>query len=156
MPDIIDVNSGDVRRVTISHADGETIVIEKSDQEQTDFDVVGVPEGRELSYATVGNGVAGALTKLALDDVRVREEMSPTTITTFQTWDGLTITAEVVSDEESSWIAFAAAAADEESAVAERVAEINTRVSGWQYQIADYKKNLLIRRWDDILKAADE
>ena len=39
---------------------GETIVIEKSEREQTDFDVSGIPDGRELTYATVGNGIAGA------------------------------------------------------------------------------------------------
>ncbi len=156
VPDIVDVDAGDVRRVTIAHADGETIVIEKSEREQTNFEVADIPEGRELSYATVGNGVAGALAKLTLDDVRAGEESSPTTTTTYETWDGLTVTAEVVSDDDSSWIAFSAGPTDEESAADDPAAEINARVSGWQYQIADYKKNLLTRRWEDILKAADE
>jgi hypothetical protein len=30
------------------------------------------------------------------------------------------------------------------------------RTSGWQFRIADYKANLLVRRWDDILKAKPE
>ncbi len=156
MPDIVDVDAGDVQRVTIFHADGETIVIEKAEREQTDFDVADIPEGRELSYATVGNGVAGALAKLTLDDVRVREDLSPTTTTTFETWDGLTVTAEVVSEDESTWIAFSAQSTVGEPPVTDRASGINSRVSGWQYRIADYKKNLLIRRWDDILKSTDE
>jgi hypothetical protein len=29
-------------------------------------------------------------------------------------------------------------------------------VSGWRYQIADYKASQLTRGWDDLLKAVDE
>ena len=36
------------------------------------------------------------------------------------------------------------------------VIDINDRLSGWQYRLPDFKKNLLTRRWDDILKAADD
>lgn len=155
-PDIVDVGASDVWRVVIAHADGETITVEKSDQEQTDFDVSGVPEGRELSYATVGNGIAGALAKLELDDVRVRVDAPAVTTTAYETWDGLKVTADIVSDEETSWISFSAELANEESGASETVAEINERVSGWQYRIADYKKSLLTRRWDDILKSTEE
>ena len=34
--------------------------------------------------------------------------------------------------------------------------EISSRVNGWQYKVADYKANLLTRRWEDILKAETE
>jgi hypothetical protein len=36
-----------------------------------------------------------------------------------------------------------------------RAAAINERVGGWQYRLQDYKKDLLTRGWDDILKAGD-
>ena len=156
LPDIIDIKANDVRRVSIAHADGETIVIEKNEKEQTDFDVIGIPEGRELSYATVGNGIAGALADLTLDDVRAREEAPPSTTTTIETWDGLKVAAEIVSLDETTWIAFAVEPGSEESAAGGDTAELNERLTGWQYQVADYKKNLLARRWDDILKSADD
>jgi hypothetical protein len=38
----------------------------------------------------------------------------------------------------------------------ESAAEINARLSGWQYRLPDHKKNLLVRRWEDILKSTDE
>lgn len=34
-------------------------------------------------------------------------------------------------------------------------ADINATVSGWRYQIADYKANQLTRSWDDLLKAEE-
>jgi hypothetical protein len=151
-PDIVDVDSQRVQKVSIVHEDGETITIEKSSQDLTDFAVLDVPQGRELSYATVGNGIAGALSDLQLDDVRKATEGSALASTTFDTWDGLQVTARVVADGDESWVAFSAAA---ESEPADQAAGINDRLSGWQYRLPDYKKNLLTRRWEDILKSED-
>ena len=157
LPDIVDIPAGSVRRVVIAHADEETITIEKTDQEQTDFDIADVPEGRELSYATVGNGVAGAIAGLELDDVRARIEAPVSTTTSFETWDGIELVAEIVAgDDDSDWVSFTARIAVTESAAGEQVAAINERVAGWQYQLPEFKKNLLTRRWDDVLKSQDD
>lgn len=155
MPDIVDIDPARVYKVRISHADGETIVIAKSDQEQTDFDVSGIPEGRELSFATIGNGIAGALAKLTLEDVRKKVEAVPASTAVYETWEGLRITAEVVSGAEDSWVAFSAEAVSEESGIGEEADRINARLGGWQYRLADYKEGLLTRHWDDILRATD-
>lgn len=155
-PDIVDIGSGQVRRVVITHNDGETITIEKTAEEQTDFDVLDIPAGRELSYPTIGNGIAGALGNLELEDVRKRIDGDPATTVVFETWDGLTVTANVVSEEDSFWVGFSATTESGESGAGERVTEINDRVSGWQYRLADHKKNLLTRRWDELLEAPDE
>jgi len=154
-PDIVDIGSDGVRRVTIAHAGGETIVIEKTDAEQTDFDVVGVPDGRQLSYPTVGNAVAGALSDLDLDDVRRRVEAEAASTAVFETWDGLTVTVSVAEDGDDTWLAFEAAAGGEGPADAEKSEAINERTAGWQYKVPDYKKNLLTRRWDDMLRSAE-
>jgi len=156
MPGIVDIPSIRIRRVVISHADGETITIGKSEQEQTDFDIIGIPEGRELSYATVGNGIAGALGMAELEDVRARIDAPTMTNVVFETWEDLRVSVDVVSDDDSTWVSFAADLASEESDAGKLATEINERVSGWQYQITDYKTNLLTNRWDDILKAPDD
>lgn len=197
-PDIIDLSATRIRSVTITHSDGETIVIEKAEAAQTDFDVQNIPEGRELSNATVANGVGGALASLTLDDVRARIETTPATTTVFDTWNGLQVTAEIVEEDDMSWVAFAAFAApvedlnetdatesnqsstevesddasdgslddatsaDDEADLAggmsaeDEAAAINARLNGWQFKLADFQKNLLVRRWDDILKAVED
>jgi hypothetical protein len=155
-PGIIDIPSSRIRRVSVAHADGETIVIEKTDEEQTDFVVLDVPEGRELSYATVGNGMADGLAGLELDDVRKQVDAQASTSVDFDTWDGLRLNVEVVSEDETTLLAFSATTTDEESTAENEVVEINQRLAGWQYEVADYKKNLLARRWSDILKSANE
>tara|TARA_R110002049_G_scaffold25557_6_gene89660 strand:- start:8037 stop:9029 length:993 start_codon:yes stop_codon:yes gene_type:complete len=150
--ELIDLAASDVRSVTITHRNGETIVIEKTEQEQTDFVVRDIPEGRELSYATVGNGIAGALQGLQLTDVR-KEVAAPAEVTAeFSTWDGTHVAVDVIDNEEGTWLSFSATLSDEEASTSELFSHINERLAGWQYQVPEYKKNLLTRDWDELLK----
>jgi hypothetical protein len=155
LPDLLDIAAKRVKRVSIAHADGESIVISKDTEEQTDFSVLDIPADRELSYATVANGIGGELASLKLEAVRPRIEAPATTTTVFLTWDGLTVTAEIVADGDESWVGFSAAASDEASAATDEIATINQRLAGWQYQLPDYKADLLVQRWADLLKAAE-
>ncbi len=155
--DIVDVPATDVKHVTISHADGETVRIEKTDRQQTDFAFPDIPEGRELSYATVGNGIAGALGGLQLDDVRTvpEEPAEATSNVVFETWDGLRIVGAVLSAEDSAWSMFQAEATSDDAELQRRVDAINTLLSGWQYRIPEHKLNMLTRRWNDVLKTPE-
>lgn len=150
LTDILDIDSKQVRSVTITHDDGEIIAIAKESEDQTDFTVLDIPEGRELSYATVANGIAAALSALKFDDVRKAIEGPFETSVVFETWDGLQVTAQVLTDDEDTWVTFFPAGVPDET-----VTDMSEKLDGWQYQIPDYKKNLLTRRWDDMLKSAD-
>ncbi|RPI58055.1 MAG: DUF4340 domain-containing protein, partial [Lysobacterales bacterium] len=61
---IVDVRGERVREVTITHPDGEVVRLSKASSELANFDVAGVPEGRELSYPGVANVVGSALREL--------------------------------------------------------------------------------------------
>ena len=71
-------------------------------------------------------------------------------VTEFQTFDGITIVASTIRTGDESWVAFSVTAEEEGG---EEAAAIAARVEGWEFRIADYKANLLTRRWEDILKA---
>lgn len=153
--ELLDITAPRVRQVRIEHADGETIVLAKDTEEQTDFSVLDIPSGRELSYATVGNGVGGALAGLKLSDVRALVEAPATTSVEFLTWNDLRINVAIVTDGDVSWCSFTANGGDAGSEVANEAAAINARLGNWQFRLPEHKKNLLLRRWDDFLKAAD-
>jgi hypothetical protein len=222
-PDLLDIETARIRSVSIRHEDGETILLDKTSAEDTSYTVADIPAGRELSYATVANGIAGVLADLKLDDVRRddddehanlklgdgrRVNAGELTVTSvFTTFDGLEISVRRYQDGDDAWFALsanfvppaAAVTADADSTPDEAVADdvaidgeapgaiqestpettlesaressdaeepgdsaeeeaatINTRHAGWQYKVADYKANLLARRWDDILKAHDD
>lgn len=159
-PAIIDIPATRVRSVTISHGDGERIVIEKESEGAANFTVLDVPEGRELSYDTIGNSIGGALAGLELADVRSSVDAGAATTVDFETWDGLGVTVAIVSEDDVAWLSVSATAAaggvdgPETGDLQSEAESINQRLSGWQFRIADFKKNTLTRRWDDILKAS--
>ena len=149
LKDIIDIKAAEIQSVTISHPD-EEIRISKESAEETDFTVADIPDGRELSYASIANGIAGVLNSLSLEDVRKDTEMSAGTVTTiFDTFDGARIVVQIEQTDDESWITLKVSAADAE---ASSVEAINARVDGWQFKIPEYKANQLSRRWEDILK----
>jgi hypothetical protein len=148
--DIVDIDSSLVRSVTISHPDGETIAISKATEADTNFEVADVPEGRQLTYSTVANGIAGGLNDLDLDDVRAATVAGNEAVeTTFETFDGMRVVARTMKTDDGNWLSLDVEAIDAEN---ESATAIRARVDGWQYRIADYKANLLTRRWDDILE----
>lgn len=151
--DIVDIDAARVRSVTITHPDGEIIRAGKSTEEDTDFEVSDIPDGRELSYSTVANGIGGALNDLDLDDVRAANGTDENGIVTeFNTFDGMTIVATTTKTGDENWVSLSVLANEVDS---EEAAAFAARLHGWQYRIADYKANLLTRRWDDILKSQD-
>ncbi len=114
LPGIMDLDAARVQSVIIRHADDETIEIRKENPDATAFEVAGIPSGRELSYPTIVNSIAGALDKLTLDDVIPVPDagMNAATTTTFTTFDGLQIVVTIGSIDEQAWMSFEASVVD--------------------------------------------
>ena len=122
--DLLDIDAARIRLVSIQHDDGETLLLEKASAEDTSYSVLDIPEGRELSYATVANGIAGVLADLKLDDVRrvnagelvdrklgdIRRsdagELKSTSV--FTTFDGLEVSVRRYQDGDDAWITLSA------------------------------------------------
>ena len=155
LKDILDIDQSRIQSVVITHKDGEAIRIEKENPADKDYKVPDIPDGRELSYASIVDGIAGVLGGLVLQDVaRVSDaqENDSSATTVFNTFDGLEITADSLVRDEYSWIVIRAGGTDETS---DEANEINSRLNGWTFQIQSYKADQLRRRWDDILKAEE-
>ncbi len=155
LPEILNIDSTEVQSVTIMHSDGETIRISKEDAPVTDFTVSDIPDGRELSYPSVVDGMAGVLSGLNLEAVVMateRQDDESSAITVFTTFDGLEVTVDSSIRDENTWISVRADHADADS---DEASKINERVGGWAYQIQSYKANQLRRHWDDILKSEE-
>lgn len=152
--DIVDIDSSQMRSVSITHADGETLYISKAAEAATDFDVADIPDDRELAYSTVANGIAGALNDLDLEDVRpATGEAAADVSTTFETFDDLRVIAHLAQEDAENWLTLEVEALGEET---DDTRALRQRVDGWEFRIADYKANLLARRWEDILAPLPE
>lgn len=150
--DIIDIDASRVSAVRITHSSGDQIRLSKAAAEDTNFTVEDIPEGRELSYPTVANGIGGALNDLKLDDVRKGTPASEAVLTVVDTFDGLQVTVQSEKTDDETWIALSATGSGESATEADA---INAAVAGWLYRVPTYKANLLVRNWADILKAVD-
>jgi hypothetical protein len=119
LSDIVDIDAARIESAAIRHSDGEVIGIRKAAPEDINFAVENIPEGRELSYPSVANAIAGVLGNLTLEDVRTAGETDEEASATaeFRTFDGLDIRVSVYSqnagngeatdgeaEEEQHWI----------------------------------------------------
>ncbi|HEX7081117.1 MAG TPA: DUF4340 domain-containing protein [Gammaproteobacteria bacterium] len=128
-PTIVDIPGTRISRVTIEHPDGETVTIVKESEDQTNFTVENVPEGRELTYAGVANVIGNSLRDLRLDDVEAATEeagdVSPV-VTTFHTFDGLVVTARGFEGDDGAWVTFEASVDPDAQAAVEETSDEET------------------------------
>lgn len=131
LPQIVDIGAARVRSVVLRHADGEEVRIRKADADAVNYEVEDIPEGRELRYPSVANGIAGVLGDLTLQDVRKGAVTGDgATVAEFTTFDGLKLLVRVDSRsvesdggdeaaEEEHWISVEASAGDAAAGPAE-------------------------------------
>jgi hypothetical protein len=156
---IIDLASGRVREITVTHPDGEIVRATKTSSDDANFTVETIPEGRSLLYDSVANVIAGVLQNLALEDVEQdTDDGAERTVTELVTFDGLRLTVTGLERDDTAWISIAAATEPDsqqadQAAAATEAQSLNERLSGWRYRIPSYKFEQLTRRMDDLLQA---
>jgi hypothetical protein len=107
---ILDVRGNRVRQVTIKQPDGEVVTISKPNADAMNFDVAGIPKGRELLYPGVANVIGNGLRELNLEDVERAGDTTPdkSVQVEYRTFDGLIVRATGVKRGDEAWVTFAA------------------------------------------------
>jgi len=174
---IIDINQSEVAEVEIIHADGERLLVTRISADQLDFDLVGLPSGREIQSSWSVNSLGSVLSMLDMESVRPASDID---------WDkavkirllmfsGVEVLADLLVDEDVHLLRLHAShpAAEvigeqastkhmsdqqleiEERAavdIADRVASINQKVDGWVYAISKQKSDVINSRMEGLLK----
>ena len=178
--EISDVKDDDIRRITISHPDGEVLVVSKDDPEQSNYSVEDIPTGMELRRDTIANDTGRVLSNLLLDDVKAGSAIAfpeeETITATFEGFDGFVVTVDLVEDGDQNWLRFRADASDvapdeEEASDAETsngegeteskdwqaiIAALNTTTDGWVYQLPGYEVSGIKKRMADMVREPEE
>lgn len=128
--DIIDLGSGEVRRVALDRGEGDRLEIARDDRDDINFTPRDIPEGRELSYGSVANSIAGALANVEANDVRPAAEVAGlprAVLARYETFEGLELELDVreeppagAGDDDAAgdaadpryWVLFSASAAE--------------------------------------------
>jgi hypothetical protein len=167
--EIIDVREGELVEISVTHPDGEQILLRKVSADDTDFDLREIPEGREVKSNWAVNSIGGGLASLRLDAAVPASDIDWTDAVKIRvlTADGLQVSAKLVSSEDQHWISLSASAyqpvgsgepiapaaeTDASLELTERVKRINERVTGWAYRIPQHNAEVLTKRMDDLLK----
>ena len=175
--DILDLKSGDVRRVALDRVEGDALEIAKEDSGDINFTPRNIPEGRELSYGSVANSIASALANVEANDVRPAVEVGDlprVVLARYETFGGLELELDVREEPPADsgdgedggdaadpryWVLFSAlardpapAAAEDEEATVSQAAELNAALGGWAYELPRYKSDQWFKKMDDLLK----
>lgn len=172
--EILKVARDRVRSVEVTQPDGELLAVDRASPTLTDFTLIDVPEGKELTYPSAANTVAGGLEYVNLEDVEPIAKVDfangagPTA--RYKTFDGLVVTATTKEQDGKSWARFEASyeaqpappapaegappAPAQKSAddVRKEVDELNARLSKWAFQISSYSRSNLGKKKSELLK----
>jgi Domain of unknown function (DUF4340) len=153
---LIDLEAQRVREIEEKPAQGPAFTASRDKKEQTDFAVAPLPKGRKLTGPGVANGLAGALSALALDDVHKRGAAAPAQVShaLFRTFDGLEVDVTGRKDGTHSWVSVSARSTAPESAA--EVHKLEARLDGWEFEIPDYKYSAIFTPLDELLQKPPE
>jgi hypothetical protein len=164
---IVDMDTDDVRTVTITHPDGETLRVFRDSEDQENPSVADLPADAELSSPDAARPVTTALALLELDAVEPAAGFDwpaeGVTRAVYSGFDGLQVTVELFQRDEKYWARVEAAVAGDadelapeaREAIEARVAKINERTSDWVYQLPPYKGDRMDTRMSELLKDPD-
>lgn len=153
---LVDVSSTRVRQVEMKPADGPSYTATRDKKEQPDFTVSPIPKGRQLTGPGAADSIGAALGSLNLDDVQKGTAPAAAKLAhaSFRTFDGLEVEVSGRKDGTRSLIALNARSTD--AATADEAQRLNTRCSGYEFEIPDYKYGALFRPLDELLQRPPE
>jgi len=154
---IVDISEKDIARAVVRHPDGEVVEVSKPDPAAKNFTLAGIPDGKMLKYETDPDNLAAVPDQLNLEDARkagaIEFPEGGTITATFETRDGLSLTLDTVTKDDSTWARLKAGTlANAKPEAQKRAEEINKRVEGWVYKLPGFKATRVTRRVADMLK----
>lgn len=170
---LLDLPADRIATVTINHPDGEVLRLQRDPEDGFGFAVANLPEGRALRWATIADGIGGALGSLALEDVAPLAgftvddaagerplDDADAIVSRFETTAGLVIEARAWQVPDGIRVRFRAEAAGDPAAEdaarqLREAEEINQRTAGWLYTLPTFKSEQLVKRLEDLLSPAD-
>ncbi|HUL18980.1 MAG TPA: DUF4340 domain-containing protein [Steroidobacteraceae bacterium] len=148
---LIDLPAERVREIQERPAEGAGFVAVRQKKEDAHFNVVPVPKGRELSGAGAADTLGAALSGLTLEDVAKAGAADPKSPHAFfRTFDGLEVEAIGRKDGTHALLVLSARGTTSESGL--EAQRLNTRFSGWEFEIPDYKYAAIFTPVTDLLK----
>jgi Domain of unknown function (DUF4340) len=148
---LVDLPAERVREIQERPAEGAGFIAVRQKKEDAHFNVVPVPKGRELSSVGAADTLGAALSGLTLEDVARAGAPDPKSLHAFfRTFDGLEVEAIGRRDGMRALLVLSAQGSTAEAGL--EAQRLNTRFSGWEFEIPDYKYAAIFTPVTDLLK----
>jgi hypothetical protein len=109
---ILELKRDRIRSVEITQPEGELLAVDRPSVDVTDFTLVDMPEGKELTYPTATNAIAGGLEYVTLEDVepagRIDFSVTAGPTARYKTFDGLVVTVKTKDQDGKNYARFEA------------------------------------------------
>jgi hypothetical protein len=154
---VMDVDRARIREVDVDPAGSPSFVVVRLKPSEPSFDIVGIPPGRQIAFEGAADGVAAAITEFTFDDVRPARDFdfsdpSKTARLVTKTFDGLTVTMQVIQQGNDYWAVVSADAQPGNLMAGKEAREINAHANGWAYKLPQYKGQLFMTTLASLLK----
>ena len=159
-PQIIDLDSKSIKRLTIDVPEEKKIVVSKNTESEDFFTLQDIPESFEMKSKTIVSSIPAILMDLRLNDVisaNVVTNLEPAQKTTVTTFSGLEILLTDYIWENKHYTVFEAyLGKDKKELPNSTIKKINNIVQGWAYEIPAYKRRMINRKFDDLIQAIEQ
>lgn len=154
--EIVDISRERVAEARLFPEGEPPILVRKTPGETGKFDLVSLPEGREVRAPIDVWSIGGMLEKVELHDVARADTVGMdggiAPIAEVHTADGLVVVVRLKNAEDTAWATFAASATAGAAAEVRTEAEaLNARLDGWAYQLQGPVKSRLQTKLEDLL-----
>jgi len=150
---VITLDRGRVASAEVRPATGPAYTASRAKPDQA-FTIAPLPKGRELVYPDAADATAAALAAFAFDDIKqvTAMDFAGGARLTLHTFDGLTVTADVVTQGSDTWVRLYASAAPGNPKAAKDALAINGRAAGWAFKLPPYKTSAFAPPLESLLK----
>ncbi len=164
--DITDIKDKQIKRVTVRHPDGESVIVSKAKPEDASFKIQGIPPGKEPASDFVADEFGRILAILLLDDVKKAADVAmpanKVIKAEFEGFEGFKVNVEYAEVNGKSWVKVRGDAQAPATPLAEgatdwvkAMAELNQRTEGWVYEVPTYEVAALKKRMAELTKKPD-
>jgi len=150
----ISIDRARIQQVEVTPVTGPAYTVRREKPSDPDFKPTSLPRGRELSNDAAGDTVAAALTGFTFDDVKPAKafDFSKAWKHVTRTFDGLTVTANVIQQGPDTWASLAASADSVSPDAQQEMREINAHAGPWAYKLPAYKGQQFMTTQESLLK----
>jgi len=151
---IVDIDRSRIMTTVVDEPNGQSFEVRRDRRADPSFHLAIVPAGREMASETAADGVGGAIADLTFEDVKPAKDIdfANAARTVTKTFDGMSITTDVVKIGTEYWAQFGAMSLLGNPSSGRESRAITAHVSGWAYKLPDYKGAAFMTTLESLLK----